>query len=90
MINFKNVTFSYKGSKENVLKDFSLHIKEGDRIWLSGASGRGKTTLLRLIMGLERVKKGKVELKENIKITTVFQKDRLISNLTVLKNIALY
>ena len=90
MINFKNVTFSYKGSKENVLKDFSLHIKEGARIWLSGASGRGKTTLLRLIMGLERAKKGKVELKENIKISTVFQEDRLIPNLTVLKNIALF
>jgi NitT/TauT family transport system ATP-binding protein len=90
MINFKNVTFSYKGSKENVLKDFSLHIKEGDRVWLSGASGRGKTTVLRLIMGLEKAKKGKIEISENAKISAVFQEDRLIPFVSVRKNISLF
>ena len=90
MINFKNVTFSYKKSKENLFKDFSLHIKEGERIWLSGASGRGKTTLLRLIMGLEKVKKGKIEISEKAKISVVFQEDRLIPFVSVRKNVSLF
>ncbi len=90
MIEFKNVTFSYKGSKENVLKDFSLFVNKGDKIWISGVSGKGKTTLLRLIMGLEKAKKGKVEIDPKAKISAVFQEDRLLPNLTVEKNISLF
>lgn len=90
MIKFKNVTFNYKGSKENILKDFSLYIKEGEKIWLSGASGRGKTTVLRLIMGLEKAKKGKVIINNNAKISAVFQEDRLIPFVNAQKNISLF
>lgn len=90
MIEFKNVTFAYKGSKENVLESFSLHIKEGERVWLSGASGRGKTTVLRLIMGLEKPKRGTVKIKDGAKISVVFQEDRLIPFVSVKKNISLF
>ena len=90
MIELSNVTFSYKGSKENVLKDFSLEIKEGQRIWLSGASGRGKTTVLRLIMRLEKAKKGKIKINDEAKISAVFQEDRLIPFISVEKNISLF
>ena len=90
MIEFENVTFSYKGSKENVLKDFSLCVRQGERIWLSGASGRGKTTVLRLIMGLEKAKIGKVKTNEEAIISAVFQEDRLIPFVSVEKNIALF
>lgn len=90
MIEFKNVTFKYKGSKENILNDFSLLINKGERIWISGTSGRGKTTLLRLIMGLEKAKKGKVIIEENAKISTVFQEDRLIPFVSVEKNVSLF
>lgn len=90
MITFENVTFSYKGSKQRVLNNFSLNIKKGESVWLSGASGKGKTTLLRLIMGLERVTKGNLKISDGAKISAVFQEDRLIPYVSVKKNISLF
>lgn len=90
MINFRNVTFAYRGSRENVLENFSLSVKRGERIHLSAPSGKGKTTVLRLIMGLEKAKKGSISIDEDIKISAVFQEDRLIPTQTVEKNIALF
>lgn len=90
MINFKNVTFAYKGSKEKILENFSLNIEKGERVWISGASGKGKTTVLRLIMGLEKPSKGVVEILNGARISAVFQEDRLIPFVSVKKNIALF
>ena len=89
MISLNNVTFYYN-SRHKVLKDFSLNINRGDRVCLSGASGCGKTTVLRLIMGLQTPKKGSVELLKQAKISVVFQEDRLIPTKTVLQNVALF
>nr|WP_024857009.1 ABC transporter ATP-binding protein [Ruminococcus albus] len=52
MISLNNVNFQYKGSEEAGLHDFSLEIKTGETVLLCGASGCGKTTVLRLINGL--------------------------------------
>ncbi|MBQ6250285.1 ABC transporter ATP-binding protein [Ruminococcus sp.] len=52
MISIKDVNFCYKGSQEAGLHDFSLDIGEGEAVLLCGASGCGKTTILRLINGL--------------------------------------
>lgn len=90
MIEFSNVTFAYKGKKENVLENFSLSVKKGERLHLSAPSGKGKTTVLRLITGLERAKKGEVSIRENAKISVVFQEDRLIPSQTVFKNVSLF
>lgn len=90
MIEFKNVTFAYRGSKQNVLENFSLKIEKGERVWLSGPSGKGKTTILRLIMGLEKPKKGSLVIGESAKISVVFQEDRLIPFVSVKKNISLF
>lgn len=46
-ITFDNVSFSYKDG-ENVLKDFSLHIKAGETVALVGETGSGKTTIVNL------------------------------------------
>ncbi|MCQ2477933.1 MAG: ATP-binding cassette domain-containing protein [Clostridia bacterium] len=89
MIEFKSVYFSYNAKKE-ILNDFSLLINQGDRLCIKSPSGRGKTTLLRLIMGLEKVKKGSITSEENIKISTVFQEDRLIPFKTVLENVQMF
>lgn len=88
MISFKNVYFSY--GKKSVLSDFNLQINEGDRVAICGESGVGKTTVLRLIMGLEKEKSGIIEIEKDKKITAVFQEDRLLPFKTVLENISLF
>lgn len=52
IIEIKNVSFKYKGSEEGLLKNVSLSVKEGEALLLCGASGSGKTTIIRLINGL--------------------------------------
>lgn len=48
-IEFKNVTFSYKNTDVNVLKDFNLEIKSGEMIAFVGETGSGKSTIVNLI-----------------------------------------
>ena len=84
MIEFKNVSFSYK--EKNVLDNFNLKIASGERICLFAKSGRGKTTVLRLITGLEKPDKGEVRLGSD-SISAVFQEDRLLPFKTVRENI---
>lgn len=52
VIDIKNVSFKYKGSDEGLLNNVSLSVKEGETLLLCGASGSGKTTIIRLINGL--------------------------------------
>jgi len=88
MIKFNNVSFSY--GKNDVLKNFNLEIKKGDRICLFGESGCGKTTVLRLILGLEKTNSGEISKPENLKPAVVFQENRLLPFKTVLENVALF
>ena len=46
-----HVTFCYEGGVKPVLKDVTIHIYPGDKIWLRGKNGSGKTTLLKLLAG---------------------------------------
>jgi len=89
VIEFKKVTFSYKGSAD-ILKDFSLTVNKGERVHISAPSGKGKTTLLRIICSLEKVKKGSFSLENGAKLSVVFQEDRLIPYQTVKDNVALF
>ncbi|MBP9674591.1 MAG: ABC transporter ATP-binding protein [Bacteriovoracaceae bacterium] len=57
-ITVSHLTFSY-GEKE-VLKDFSLAIKKGEKVALVGLSGSGKTTLINLLLRLYPHKKGAI------------------------------
>lgn len=85
MLKLENVSFSYQDKK--VLDNFSLEIKDGECICLKGDSGCGKTTVARLLLGLEKAQEGIVTAPK--KISCVFQEDRLLEHLTVLKNIFL-
>ncbi len=87
MITLNNVSFSY-GEKE-VLKNFSLSIKKGDKICLFGESGCGKTTVTRLILGLEKPDSGEIIKESNLKPGVVFQENLLLPFKSVLKNITL-
>ncbi len=87
MLKIDNISFSYGDKK--VFESFSLEILQNDRIWLYGESGCGKTTLLRLILGLEAVQQGKIIKDKNLKPSAVFQENRLLPFKTALQNITL-
>ena len=51
MIEFKNVSFSYEPGKE-VIRDLSFRLEEGESVGLIGANGAGKSTVMKLLLGL--------------------------------------
>lgn len=59
-ITYQHVSFSYQ--KTEVIHDFSLCIKKGEKIVLQGPSGAGKSTLMKLAMGLLKPTAGTVEI----------------------------
>jgi len=60
IIKLDKVCFSY--NKEEVIKDISLEIKKGDYVGVVGPNGGGKTTLLKLILGLLNPKSDSIKL----------------------------
>jgi phospholipid/cholesterol/gamma-HCH transport system ATP-binding protein len=100
MIVFEGVRFSY-GARE-ILKDLSFSIRTDERMAILGGSGEGKTTILKLIMGLVRPDSGKIlvdgedittkseaELREvRMKFSIVFQEGALFDSLNVKENVA--
>lgn len=59
----RQVTFSYGGKKGTpVLKDVSITMRSGERVGIKAPSGRGKTTLCRILSGYERPHRGEVLL----------------------------
>ena len=89
MIVFENVSFGYKRGI-NVLSGFSLEVPDSGRVCLFGKSGCGKSTVLRLAMGLAKPGSGRITGTEGIAVSAVFQEDRLIPWKTVLENVALF
>ena len=97
----KNVDFNIDGKTKVKNVSFSIE-KEGDVICLLGPSGIGKTTILRTIAGLERIRKGSIELNgkilssdkiniepENRNVSLAFQDNSLFPHYDVQKNILL-
>lgn len=90
-----NVNKKYNG--QIVLEDISFDIKEGEFISILGASGCGKTTLLKILIGIEQSDAGSI-LKDGEDITfkkpsergmgLVFQNYALFPNMNVWKNVA--
>ncbi|KGP02834.1 type I secretion system permease/ATPase [Alcaligenes sp. 1735tsa3] len=61
-IEFRNVSFSYPGTTQNVLDKVSFSLKAGEKIGIIGRIGSGKTTLSKLILGLYKPTGGTVVL----------------------------
>ena len=72
-----------------VLQDLSLSIPTGQITAVMAPSGVGKTTLLRILMGLEAADSGQVEGLDGLRLSAVFQEDRLCANLSPVSNIRL-
>jgi zinc transport system ATP-binding protein len=60
MIEIDNLCFSY--DTEHILKQISAHIKKGEFIAIIGPNGGGKTTFLKLLLGLLSPKKGRLDI----------------------------
>ena len=61
MIHFAHVYKTYPGPI-HALRDVELEIQKGEFLFLTGASGAGKTTLFRMISGFDRPSSGSVEV----------------------------
>ena len=63
-LEFRNVWFRYPGKADNpcILKDVSFHIREGEKISIVGENGEGKSTIIKLLLGLFEPEKGEILL----------------------------
>ena len=86
MLKLTNISHSYDGRP--VLQNVSLTLRPGQRIALMGPSGVGKTTLLRVALGLLAPDGGRVENGFS-KTAVVFQEPRLLPWRTALENVNL-
>ena len=83
MIRFENVTKSFD---HRVIDDLSFEIKNGESFAIFGRSGIGKTTLINLILGLEKADAGNI-YKDFSKASVIFQEDRLIDEISAFDNL---
>lgn len=58
---FNQICFSYSEGKE-VLKELNLQVKEGEKVVLIGTSGSGKSSILKILMGMERAQSGTIRI----------------------------
>ena len=66
MISINNLTVAYGGF--TLLNDINFHISENDKIGLVGKNGAGKSTILKLICGLQSPTSGRVAVPSGVKI----------------------
>lgn len=85
IISLEHIYKSY--GEHKVLTDLSVTIPRGCLTAVTSPSGSGKTTLLRLLMGLETPDSGCIKGLDSLRLSAVFQEDRLCENLTALANI---
>ncbi len=86
LIEFQNINKTY-GSFE-VIKDLSFAINHNDIVGVLGSSGVGKSTILKLIAGLEKPTSGKL-INNTKKVGYVFQEPRLLPWKTTIENVML-
>lgn len=97
MLELKNISKKFKDRK--ILENFNLTVEENKILAIVGPSGGGKTTLLRMLAGLEKIDSGEIiyngeslpidELEKRNLLGFVFQDFQLFPHLTVLENLVL-
>ena len=102
MIKLHNISFKYDNASSETLKNITIELETGQVLAVVGPSGGGKSTLLRVISGLEKPKSGEIFLEEKCLcgkgffvppekrgIGMLFQDYALFPHMTVLKNICI-
>lgn len=92
-IHLINVSFKYQDENKYVFQNINLKINKGDIIKLEGLTGSGKTTLIKLIVGIYKPTSGKVLIDENLLTDSnivfgLVSQNIVLLNDTVRKNIA--
>lgn len=87
MIELRNLSLSF-GEKQ-IFRDFSAQLPNEGVVLLSGESGIGKTTLLRILCGLQKPDLGAVVGLENRWVSVVFQEPRLLDRLSAFENVSI-
>lgn len=97
MLELKNISKRFKDKQ--ILSNFNLTVEENKILAIVGPSGGGKTTLLRMLAGLEKIDSGEIiyngeslpidELEKRNLLGFVFQDFQLFPHLTVLENLVL-
>ena len=97
MLELKNISKKFKDRQ--ILSGFNLTVEENKILAIVGPSGGGKTTLLRMLAGLEKIDSGEIiyngeslpidELEKRNLLGFVFQDFQLFPHLTVLENLVL-
>lgn len=70
-VSIKDLSFSY--SCKNVIDKLSIKIYKGDRLWIRGSNGCGKTTFLKILCGELKHNSGKMEISDGLKIAIGYQ-----------------
>lgn len=86
VINIRDLRKNYEGNVE-ILRGVNLGIQKGEVVSIIGASGGGKSTLLRCMIGLEEIDGGSVETPDRKRMGMVFQSFNLFPHKTALQNI---
>jgi phospholipid/cholesterol/gamma-HCH transport system ATP-binding protein len=86
VISFKNVSIAYGNKK--ILDNVSFDIYEKEIVTIAGPSGTGKSTILKLIIGLIQPDKGEISVNTD-KIGMAFQYPALFNSMTIYENVAL-
>lgn len=82
-ITVKNIKFNYPQTSKIAVDDVSFEIEKGSYTAIVGFNGSGKSTIARIICGLESAQEGSVEIAENLTLGMVFQspKNQLVSGI---------
>ncbi|STO31303.1 Arginine transport ATP-binding protein ArtM [Fusobacterium necrogenes] len=86
IIKIRDLHKNYEGNIE-ILKGVNLDIEKGEVVSIIGASGGGKSTLLRCMIDLEEIHSGTIETPDKKKMGMVFQSFNLFPHKTALQNI---
>lgn len=93
-LSFKDISFRYEDGERDVLSKLSLDIRQGERVGIVGESGRGKSTLLNLIVGILKPTDGQIlfggENLENLDLKVLHRKIGFVLQENMLFNTSIY
>ena len=104
LIACKDLSKTFPGLDEEIIKKLNLNINEGDHTAIIGVSGSGKSTLLHLMAGLEKASSGQIEILDqdisflnqdelgilrNTHLGFVYQFHHLLSDFNAIENVAI-